>query len=304
MTTTPTDTDATTETNEWQFPIEAVLEYHKARIAGNEDHVPAMVEAWVEGEGPVWSAMVADVGESSPRDCALFAASIMSRITGADYILFCVDTHMSHSQVNPTTGKPWAPGEMQRMCDEEGYCDTGNIRDNLMVAIVRRSDAKIYMTGIPYHFHKGEVMYFDPQPPMDEWNDEGGVKQMGGTIPDTLRQVIQQPPLSEQLTQMGAYEAIGFDGPSNITRLHQILAGIRVMGKVAVDTGCEGPMFLHMIPTSTDEERQIMDDFSKRDDITNLAEYGAEEPEPSLAEQMGAAPTTIEEEPGDEPAQP
>lgn len=289
MTDTDTTEATTTETDEWQLPIDAIIEQHKQRIAGNEEHVPAMVEAWVEGEGSIWTVWIGDTGKSNPRDCGLYAARLMASVTNCDYILFSFDTHMSQHQNNPTTGKPWAPGEMQRMCDEEGYCDTGNIRDNLAVAIVRRSDAKIYFASIPYHFHKGEVMYFDPSPPMSEWDGlgEGGV--MKGTIPDGLREAMTEPPLTEMLTQMGAYEALGFtdDAGAKLARLHQILAGIRIMGIVAKNTGADGPMFISAVPTTTDAEREALlasagddmevrslDDFKKDDGDADTTEEG------------------------------
>lgn len=258
MTDTDTDTTSTTETDEWQLPLDAIMEAHKQRIAGNEEHVPAMLEAWVEGEGSIWTVWIGDTGNSNPRDCGLYAARLMASLTNCDYLLFSFDTHMSQHQINPTTGKPWEPGEMQRMCDEEGYCDTGNIRDNLAVAIVRRSDAKIHFASIPYHFHKGEVMYFDPGPPVSEWTDENaGVMQ--GRIPDGLREAMTEEPITNTLTKMGAYDALGFtEEEAGLARIHQILAGIRIMGIVGKNTGADGPMFISAVPTTTEAERNAL----------------------------------------------
>jgi hypothetical protein len=103
---TDTTTEATTETDEWQLPLDAIMEGHRKRIAGNEEHVPAMVEAWVHGEGPIWTVWIGDTGKSNPRDCGLYAARLMASLTNCDYLLFSFDTHMSQHQNNPTTGSP------------------------------------------------------------------------------------------------------------------------------------------------------------------------------------------------------
>lgn len=258
-----TDT-ITTETDEWQLPFEAILESHRERIPGNEDMVPSVVEAWRIGElSPCWSTFIGPGKDIESKEAMLYAASVMAMSSNADYIVCVMDTHMSKSQTNPKTGEPWKAGEMQGLCDDEGFCETGQIRDNLLVCAIRR-DGKLRMAMIPYHFHNGEVMYFDPEPPMDEWETTQDAPQIGGYIPNRLREAMAKPTMNQILEDAAnggdvgdVYAAFGMEKGAPDTAMHQVMAGIRIMAKAAENA--ESPyLFAHALFTTSDTENMII----------------------------------------------
>jgi hypothetical protein len=265
--TTATDT-------EWRFPIEAIMAKHKARIDGNEDFVPFILETWHIGEPiPSWTVWIGSVPEGvEQKHCAMYAADIMCRATGCDYLLFSFDTHMSSEPLNPTTGKPWGPGEMQRMCDAEGYCETGNIRDNLVVCVIRRSDGKLRFESIPYHFHKpngvdSEIMFWDNHL-MTEWPEEiesaDMQGQMMGMIPDKLRAAITAPLIRDLMKEKLGLDPEVFGLEPSAERLHTIMAGVRILATAAAQEKCE-TMFMSVLPANTEEEREILQHSVERD---------------------------------------
>lgn len=242
-------------TTDWIFPFDAVIEHHRTRIPDHEDQVPGVVEVWRAGDTyPVWSVLIGNSGDIPPRDAALFAARVMTTMTGADYTVLSVDTHVTALTTNPNTGEPWKAGEMQAMCDQDGFCETGQMQDNLLILAARR-DGKLRMQGIPYHFHKGEVMYYDLTPPLDEW-EESSAGEMRGRIPETMRAIMAMPPISERLNELGAYEE--FELPDDEAAIHQIMAGVRVMSEAARNNGTPG-MYAHAIPTTSPEMAAIVE---------------------------------------------
>lgn len=244
----------------WKFPLTDVHEHHKTRIEGNEDIVPFVVEAWRHGQDFAdWTVMICDGNpDVQQRDSMLMAGNVMARVTGCDYLLLSYDTHATTLAVNPNTGQPWGPGEMQKMCDDEGFCDTGQMRDNLVITVIRRSDQKIHNHFIPYHFHKGGLMFFE-ETDLDEWVDDEKHRH-GGRIPDALRAIMAADAGTKELGEM--VSALGFDmnNPEDAARvrLHKILAGIQVLSRAAQDIGLP-ELFMHVVPARTEVERAIMD---------------------------------------------
>lgn len=256
------------KTDEWSLPIASMMEVHKSRIEGHEDFVPFMLEAWHIGEYyPSWSCWIGATGDIPQRDVGLHAAQIMASSTGCDYLLFSFDTHMSSKQNNPVTGEPWKAGEMQNLCDEQGYCDTGNIRDNLVVCIIRRSDLKLRFESIPYHFHKpngvdSEIMFWDNHL-MSEWDEDQAENpipgQMSGRIPSALREAMSAPLIRDRMKEVFGLtpEQFGLGDDPHVLRLHTILAGVRIMSETAIMEGCPD-MFMNVIPAENEEQTDII----------------------------------------------
>lgn len=277
-------TTENTETNTWQLPIEEMMQKHRDRIAGNEDMVPALVEAWHIGEPmPSWTVWIHQTNdEIGPRDAGLHAATIMASTTGCDYIMFSYDTHVTSLRNNPKTGEPWKRGEMQAMCDEEGFCETGQMTDNLVMTLVDRA-GHLYFAGIPYHFHKGEVMFYEEKPPLDELTTDG--TEMSGIIPDGLREAMSGPTLWDMLKKQSPKgksvpEILGFKPEeAGLVRLHQILAGVRILNEAAKNSNLPR-MYMSMVPTRSDEEVEIVKHSAERsgldilssDDLAHLAD--------------------------------
>lgn len=261
-----------TETKtEWELPLEAILAAHRARIT-DEELVPSMIETWHIGETePSWTTWIGPTGPNvETRDAGLHALRVMASATGADYVLFSFDTHRSRSRVNPETGKPWEHGEMQRMCDTEGYCETGNIH-NLVVAIIRRSDARLYFHSLPYHFHKGEVILYPDESVMTEWgNDPAATGTMSGLIPDSMREAVRSPTLTERMvTELGMTpDQFGLDAPD--ARLHGILGAVRFLSEAAIAQG-EPLMFTCVLPVHNDHEEEIIKHSAERGGLSLLS---------------------------------
>lgn len=254
-----------TDTDTHPIPLDKILAIQRERIEGHEDFVPATVEAWhLDDQGneatPSWVVVVTNNGEHHPRDCALTAARVMARTVEPDYLVFSVDTHMTSLLDNPKTGQPWGPGEMQAMCDEEGFCETGQMCDNLAVAIIRRTDQKIAMHSIPYHFHKGTVMYYDTDV-ISEW-DENFPRHLQGRIPDSLRESMSADERSADLREKLAVVAGAVDLETSALRIYLISAGLRLLSEAAHNGGADD-MFLSVVCTHTDEEAEALAEIAR-----------------------------------------
>lgn len=259
----------TTTTTEWTLPLEQIFADAKERI-DNPNFIMPSVEVWFEGEdSPAWKCLVLDMPDDvQHRDACLHAADVMAGASGADYVVLTFDTHASSHQLNPTTGKPWVKGEMQRMCDEEGYCDTGNIRDNLLIAIARRSDGKMLQHMIPYHFHgadESELMFWD-ETEISEW-DEESQGELRGIVPDGMRAAITREPVSKTLERLSGTTVEEMDIPK--ARFHQIMAGVRILAGTSEAHG-KPMMFVSAVRTDDDEEREIL--------TRTMSEAGLENP--------------------------
>lgn len=277
ISTDETGTDGTGTQAEWVLPFEKLVEHHRGRIDGHEDLVPLVVEGWYEGaDAPQWQVTTVGSGpDITTRDAGLHAATLLASITGCDYIVLSFDTHATSLQHNPKTGKPWGPGEMQAMCDEEGFCETGQMVDVLQVAVVRRSDAKIRMKGIPYHFHQGNLIFYDAMPdgiPMgfDEW-EHGDTQTTGGVMPDALRAAMRAPTVNSYRTQH-----------TPLDRIDDIMLGITMLYRSA-DVMGHPDMYAAMFFAQTEAEKALLDEFNKlaEEAAENQAEDQTAEPSPA-----------------------
>lgn len=258
-------TDTDTAGTEFVFPVEDLVERYRRRVEGSSNEtIPAVVEAWTADRGMFWSCLVYSGGSHHPRDAALAAADLMARASHCDYLVLSLDTHTSTSQTNPRTGKKWAEGEMQNLCDQEGLCESGVIRDNLLLMVIRR-DRKIWMQGIPYHRHHvgatgTEVMFYEPELATNEWagDDESSV---GGLIPDTLREIMTGDWRADVLSTVTG-KALSAGLSADAIRMHMIMAGIGVLGS-------GDAQYLHALNCATQEERDILDHSAEVNGLIN-----------------------------------
>lgn len=248
---------STSTTTEWALPVDAIVARHRARIEDHDSYIPFVVEAWIEGVDVPCLTTTVPEGDFTveARDAMLHAARVMGLITGADYLVACFDSHASKSMINPVTGREWGPHEMQNLCDQQGFCETGLIRDELVVAIVRRSDAKIRMQTLPYHFHKGKLIEYDDGNLLDEWNPpEGGFFGQGGIVSDGLRIAVADRP-DEVFDDLARTTGL-HDDPAAM-RLHMSMAAIKLLQRAAGELGEVG-LYLHAIPAQSKYERQVL----------------------------------------------
>lgn len=119
----------------------------------------------------------------------------------ADELVFSADAHLSHSGTNPHTRQPWAPGEMQRLCDTEGACEIGLLTD-VMVSTWASRDGQLAMWTDPYHVDKtARTVAWTPPSGAQLQIDQPPVTLVG-RIPDALRAVLRAPTAVEQAGPM------------------------------------------------------------------------------------------------------
>lgn len=264
-------TDVTTD---WELPIEQIMSSNRERI-DNEDFVSAYVEVWRKGDpGPCWTVFIGETGDYMERDVGLHALKVMSAFADCDYLLFSFDTHATSLLLNPNTGEKWKQGEMQAMCDQQGFCETGQMRDNLVVAIVRKSDQKIRYEGIPYHFHKGELMIYDDGTVINEWEENSGVVSMLGTVPEGMRYAASIGPVSDLMKEAGL-NIDDFGLTPEAARQHQIMAGVQTLARMGLEMG-HPMMFMSALPVFNDEMAEIIDKSAERSGLDAKAMHRTE----------------------------
>lgn len=155
------------------------------------------------------------VAPDMDKNLALHAANMLKFGMDPDSMIFMFDAHVAQGkrkegqtqeEAESEFAKKYPPGSMQKMCDESGACETGEITDCIIVHRVDRA-GKISMATLPYSYHgKGG-------PPF-KWLDDfdfargdeaDGEVQMTGYIPDAIRQIISQPEAPE-LTALKALQ--------------------------------------------------------------------------------------------------
>lgn len=108
-----------------------------------------------------------------------------SRMLSADEIVVSMDTHISSELINPKTGKPWVPGEMQNLCNDEGACDTGLITDAISTFRLGK-DVPSAMLSRKYHVNHAtrEVHWVDP---WDAVLEDDGDTKLTGFVLDSMK---------------------------------------------------------------------------------------------------------------------
>jgi hypothetical protein len=115
----------------------------EARPSSNDDISP-FVRIYRDGEAVV-TAACRDVNVDEALEFAVLAMPAFD----ADAVTLAVDAHYTKSALNPTTGRPWGPHEMQNLCDKLGYCETGLITDAISIQRYERSGVN-YSAMFPY----------------------------------------------------------------------------------------------------------------------------------------------------------
>ncbi|HEU0130797.1 MAG TPA: hypothetical protein VFQ85_07380 [Mycobacteriales bacterium] len=119
----------------------------------------------------------------------------------ADELVLSADAHLSHSGTNPRTGRPWAPGEMQRLCDTEGACDLG-LLTNAMVSTWANRAGQLAMWTDPYHIDKtARTVTWTPSR-AEQLAIEQPPFTLAGRIPDRLRDAMGAPTAVQQADGM------------------------------------------------------------------------------------------------------
>lgn len=157
----------------------------KAAPERGTDDMHGFVEVWRDGK-PVF-AIITNVD----RDEVLGAINFIVPAVEADRVIVAMDAHLSHQQENPTTGKPWQPGEMQKACHEDKLCSTDVITDCLIISDARR-DGTYRMHALMYHIDEAAKEAGD-QPVAVHWQEtedaftEDAETALDGLVPEVIR---------------------------------------------------------------------------------------------------------------------
>ena len=124
---------------------------------------------------------------------ALKAAHMCRVAIGIDTMAICCDAHMASMKAGEE--KQWKPGEMQRMCDEEGACEAGLITDCLSIVVIDKN-CKLSMSTVPYSYHgkKTKFSWAEDKAYTITEDDEHKVE---GNIPYALKKIMEETPLAE-----------------------------------------------------------------------------------------------------------
>lgn len=88
------------------------------------------------------------------RDRGLQMAIIGIVGFGADRVEMIFDTHISDQRFEEHYGRLPDPGELQRLCDNEGACEIGLTTDAIFCAVAWRDSDRFAAVSLPYHVDK------------------------------------------------------------------------------------------------------------------------------------------------------
>ena len=244
---------STTSTNHTSAvsPLSAALE-HAVREARRlkeaqvrDTHDPArgatdispVVQGW-RGSQPVVLLAPARVN----RDDALHAARLAAVGFGCDVLSFTADGWQAADPArNPTTGKPWGPGEMQRAAEEEGALEAGWITEALTVNVVNRA-GDVLGAALPYRVDQrvsalgitSYALQWGQQPALSPKNGWGGL------VVDYLVEFMNEPPVDALMAQAGLPSGESFGLSDEEARAHIDCAVVKTLRR----SGFQGALML------------------------------------------------------------
>jgi hypothetical protein len=144
------------------------------------------------------------------------------RFLEADEVVVSLDTHITNVMENPRTGKPWAAGEMQNLCNDEGACDTGLITDAILTMRLGPSVPTV-MINRKYHVNhsKREVHWIDPYDCMEE----GEKAKIQGYMAESFAEAWSTEALAPEVPLPEGM-------PETEARAHRAVVGFRMMAEV------------------------------------------------------------------------
>lgn len=132
--------------------IEFARKRKEARVAvAPDDHDLRPLLVFSRGGQTVAIVTTPDVD----KEQGLAAARLGLSGYSADEVILILDAHMKLMQPGED---PPAPGELQRMCDQEGACELGLITDLVVVNRITR-DGEQEMACVPYAYHGSGTVF-------------------------------------------------------------------------------------------------------------------------------------------------
>jgi hypothetical protein len=174
--------------------LEAVRETAKsakeARSRKRDSNIPALVMAY-RGNQLIAMATPAIVD----RDAMLAVCGGITMGLAPDVIAVAMETWHAKVMINPRTGAPWEPGELQEAVDYYDAIEQGWVSDALFLTVVNRAgDARGDM--MPYRMVAKNVVWEDGPFNVEE-------AQLGGFVANELIQMMNAPTIGQLFARMG-----------------------------------------------------------------------------------------------------
>jgi hypothetical protein len=199
--------------------------------------ISPVIQGW-RGAQPVVLLAPARVN----RDDALYAARLAAVGFGCDILSFTVEGwQAADPERNPTTGKLWGPGEMQRAVEEEGALEAGWITEALTTNVVNRA-GDVLGAVLPYRVDP-RVSALDITSYGLEWGQQPDLAQeaeWGGLVVDHLVDFMNEPPVDALMAQADLPPADSFRLSDEEARAHIDCAVVKTLRR----SGFEGAVML------------------------------------------------------------
>lgn len=171
------------------------------------------------------------------RDDALHATRLAAIGFGCDVLSVTTEGWVpANSKRNPTTGKPWGPGEMQRAVEEEGALEAGWITEALTTNVVNRA-GDVLGALLPYRVDRrvsalGITSYdleWAQQPALSPKNGWGGL------VVDYLVEFMNEPPVDALMAQAGLPSGESYGMSDEEARAHIDCAVVKTLRRSGFD---------------------------------------------------------------------
>jgi len=168
-----------------QFSAESAWRL-KETMCAKSDHadIVPLIDFYKDG-----NLVLTLIPDNVSRDKALACAVFASVPVRPDVMALSLDAHVTQTLVNPTTGKPWGPGEMQGLCDNEGACATGLLTDCIFTqAVFADGHTEQVQRRYTGHEKAGGLTWQEP----DHMVEGSGTGHAEGLVTDVVRRAMEQ----------------------------------------------------------------------------------------------------------------
>lgn len=125
------------------------------KMSSAEPHEPGDIEPRVTWyRNPAEQPVALGFADAVDRDRGLQMAVIGITGFGADRVDMMFDTHVTDERFLKRYGRNPDPGELQRLCDNEGACEIGLTTDAIFCSVMWRDSDRMVTVSVPYHVDK------------------------------------------------------------------------------------------------------------------------------------------------------
>lgn len=160
------------------------------------------------------------IGPVPDKEYAFLAAKVCMESLGADTLTVITDGHIPLGKEMDVVRErlekgTYRPGAMQDACDNEDACKAKRYTDCMSVHRVTKERQVIAIMTYSYNEKGDGLLTWTPEHDMVMGGMEGDA--IGGTVPDTLNELIRIEPFYERPFGRNAAALLGID-PSRLTR--------------------------------------------------------------------------------------